>query len=399
MCLPCRQLGVAPSKRYGLGQQAVAETRVTQTGADVVIVGAGIAGISTAYYLGMAGIRSVVIEKDAVGSHASGFAFGGLGALSGSGVPGPTFPVAAKGARLHRELSEALPDQIGIDTEFRRRPAMALAFTEEEVRTARADQGTRRAEIGNTAQWVDGDEARSIEPSISPEALGGIYTEDGAEVEPYKLVLAMTQAAEGLGATVRHGRVTGLRRDGKGGLRVELDTGLVPCGRVVLAMGPWGGGASDWLDVPIQVRPLKGQILRLSAPGPPIRCSVGYAGNYAITKSDGLVWAGTTEEEAGFDEAPTSQGRDHIMGALLKMAPSLSDSRLVRQTACLRPLSSDRLLVLGEVPGWDGVYIATGAGRSGIALGPAMGKIVADLITNGSTDIPLDAFAPGRFAP
>ena len=54
---------------------------------DVVIVGGGIVGIATAYFLGRAGVRSTVVERDAVGSHASGFAFGGLSPLAGSGIP------------------------------------------------------------------------------------------------------------------------------------------------------------------------------------------------------------------------------------------------------------------------------------------------------------------------
>jgi glycine/D-amino acid oxidase-like deaminating enzyme len=54
--------------------------------------------------------------------------------------------------------------------------------------------------------------------------------------------------------------------------------------------------------------------------------------------------------------------------------------------------------VLGAVPGWDNVYMATGAGRGGILLGPAMGRMIADLITRGSSDIPINAFDPGRFA-
>ena len=71
---------------------------------DVVIVGGGVAGIATAYYLGRAGVKSLVVERDAVGSHASGFAYGGIGSQSAAG-PGPTALVAAEGARLHRQLS------------------------------------------------------------------------------------------------------------------------------------------------------------------------------------------------------------------------------------------------------------------------------------------------------
>ena len=74
----------------------------------VVIVGGGIVGMVTAYYLAKAGLPSVVIERDAIGSHASGFAYGGLSPVSGFGIPGPHAEVAQDGMRLHRELAETI---------------------------------------------------------------------------------------------------------------------------------------------------------------------------------------------------------------------------------------------------------------------------------------------------
>ena len=207
----------------------------------------------------------------------------------------------------------------------------------------------------------------------------------------------MAGAAERLGATIRHGNVMGLNRQGPKVTSVEIEGETLACDRVVVATGPWSGAAGSWLGVKIDVRPLKGQILRLRAPGAPFHCSIGWAANYATTKPDGLLWTGTTEEDVGFDESPTASGRDSIMRSLLKMIPSLTEAQLVQQTACVRPLSSDGLPVLGPVEGWEGVYIATGAGRKGILLGPAMGRATADMITKGSPDIPTEALGHGRF--
>ena len=162
--------------------------------------------------------------------------------------------------------------------------------------------------------------------------------------------------------------------------------------------GPWSAEASSWASLDIPIRPLKGQILRLRAPGAPFDCSVGWAGNYANTKMDGLLWTGTTEEEAGFDENPTAAGRDQIMASLLKMIPSLLDAELVQHTACLRPLSVDGIPILGAVPGMEGAYVATGAGRKGILLGPGMAKALTDLIVKGAAEITIEPFSPARFA-
>ena len=86
------------------------------------------------------------------------------------------------------------------------------------------------------------------------------------------------------------------------------------------------------------------------------------------------------------------------MAAVTRNVPSLSEGEVVLHTACVRPLSADRKLVLGEVRGLDGAYVATGGGRLGLMLGPAMARLAADLVTRGVARMPLDEFDPGRFA-
>ena len=361
---------------------------------DVVIIGGGIAGITTAYFLGKLGVKSTVIEKDDIGIHASGLAYGGIG--TGLITGGPTGPIIAEGARLHRQFAESLPEQTGINFDFRERPSLLLAFTNDEATTAK-NSIPKNPQDGHLIQWLEQHEAKSIEPRISSAALGGVYTSCGAELEPYRLMLALAQAAERLGANISYGEVTNLiKRNGRV-VGVKLGDDEISCGHVVVAMGPWSGKASTWLNVTIPIRPLKGQILRLRATGQPYLCSIGWRSNYAGTKADGLVWTGSTEEDVGFDQTATNKAREEIISSATKMLPSLKGSQVIRQTACLRPMSPDKLLIIGQIESCPGVYIATGGGRSGISLGPAIGRITADLITTGSTDIPISAFDPGRF--
>ena len=370
---------------------------MTKSSADVVIVGGGIAGMATAYYLAKSGVRSVVVERDAIGSHASGFAYGGLMPLSGFGIPGPQAEIAQDGMRLHRELSKSLLEETGIDVDFRVRFSLSLAFTDADVRRLHAAMPWQQ-QPGYAVRWLDCADARRVEPRISDETLGATLTEGGGGVEPYRLVLALARAAERLGVTVRHGRAIGLQRDGARITGVVLEREVLSCAAAVLALGPWSAEASGWIGVPIEVRPLKGQILRLQAPGPPLECSVGWGQKYATTKTDGLLWAGTTEEEAGFDEESTVAARDEIGAALVRMLPAMADAQVAQHTACLRPVASDGLLVLGGVPGFDGVYVATGGGKKGILYGPALGHALADLLIGRDTRTTLDAFSPGRFA-
>lgn len=362
--------------------------------ADVVVVGGGIVGISTAYFLASAGLSTVVVERDAVGVHASGFAYGGL---TGLVAPGPIRPLAREGWRIHRELAESLPEQTGANTEFRYRPSLALALSEEDAEAATAELAWRTAEDGYAVRWVEPGDVAAIEPRVSAVTFGGVYTEGVADLNPYRFMLALAKAAEMKGASVVAGRATGLTRERGRVTGVTLDGDEIAAGHVVLAMGPWAEAAVTWVGSSVPIRPLKGQILRLRAPGPPLRTSIGWNGNYAVTKPDGLVWTGTTEEEVGFDERPSAEAREHITRAFMRVLPFLGEAELARQTACLRPITPDRLPLLGPAPELENVCVATGAGRSGILLGPAMGKAAADLVTTGESTIPIGPFDLRRF--
>ena len=139
---------------------------MVKSSADVVIVGGGIAGMTTAYYLAKARVASVVVERDAIGSHASGFAYGGLSPLSGFGIPGPLAEIAQDGMRLHLELSKSVVEETGIDVDFRVRSSLALAFTEADVRRLRAALSWQQ-QPGYAVRWLDVAEARRVEPRIA----------------------------------------------------------------------------------------------------------------------------------------------------------------------------------------------------------------------------------------
>src|SRR3989441_5810525 len=187
---------------------------MAESSADVVIVGGGIAGMTAAYYLAKSGVPSVVVERDAIGSHASGFAYGGLSPLSGFGIPGPLAEVAQHGMRLHRELSKSLLEETGIDVDFRMRASLALAFTDADVRRLQAALPWQQGQPGYAVRWLDIADARRVEPRIADEALGATLIEGGGAVEPYRLVLALTRAAERLGVGGRPRRAVGPRRGG-----------------------------------------------------------------------------------------------------------------------------------------------------------------------------------------
>ena len=188
--------------------------------ADVVIVGGGLVGVATAYFLAREGVECIVVERDGIASHASGFSYAALGTFDESGMDGPHFDVASLGMRLHRELAQSLLDETGVNVEFRERPSLTLAFDEREAAAAQSPQGWERERrswevdvLGHTVAWLDPEEARRVEPRINPDVAGALYTEGTCDVNAQRLALALAMAAEQRGARVIRAAVTGLSKD------------------------------------------------------------------------------------------------------------------------------------------------------------------------------------------
>ncbi len=372
---------------------------MTDNARDVIIVGGGIVGCLTAFLLAREGLRVTLLEADSVGSHASGFAFGEMGALEGIGIPDPLLDFSVWSLQRHHRLSQEFKEASGVDNQVQVTNRLSLAFDEESVAGLKKNLVWQQKVEAFNVRWLEPEEVVKVEPMASPLSLGGVHVQNAASVEPYRHTLAAAQSAEKHGVEILQRRVTGLLSQGQQCAGVTFDGGRMEAGMVVLAMGPWAGQASAWCGLEIPVRPLKGQILRLENGAGPIKTSLYWSGSYVVTKPDGLTWAGTTEEEVGFDEETTPQARDSIMADLLKMAPALTDARLAQHTACLRPLSIDGMPIVGKAPGWENLYISTGADRKGILWSTGMSFGLADLILKGKTDVPGVAhLSPGRFA-
>ena len=365
---------------------------------DAIIVGGGIVGCLTAYLLAREGLSVTLLEKDAVGSHASGFSFGEMGSLEGAGIPHPLLDFSVWCLQRHRGLAGELKEASGVDNQFSHIDRLKLALNEVEVASYQEALKWQQQVRDFQVEWLNPNQVVEVEPMANPNCLGAVYARGSAAVEPYRHTLAAAQAGENAGIEVLLRHATGLLIEGDRCLGVTYDGGSLEAGVVVLAMGPWTQKASTWFRFNVPVTPLKGQILRLQHAGAPVKTSLHWNGNYVATKPDGLTWAGTTEEEVGFDEEPTPQARDQIMRDLLKMAPSLSDAQLVQHTACLRPLSGDGIPIVGKAPGWTNLYLGTGAGRKGILWSTGMSFGLTDLILNRSSQVPgLEFLDPGRF--
>ncbi len=365
---------------------------------DVVVIGAGIVGSMSSYLLARRGLSVALLEPDAPGSHASGFAFGGLDPLNGIGVPVPLLDFSLHCLGRHQDVARELQSATGIDTRFQPRDRLYLAFDDADVQQYAASLAWMKDVPGFDVHWVNGNAARKLEPKVNPDCTGALHQQGAASVDAYSLTLAAVRAAERHGAELVPQRATGLERRGERVGAVACADGKIEAGAVIVAMGPWSQLVSGWCGVSLPVEPLKGQILRMRHDGDPFNLALNYGGNYVDSKNDGLVWAGSTEEEAGFDDSPDSQGRDAILEHVARMAPALAGAPLAQHTACLRPVTPDGIPIAGRLPGWDNLYVATGAGRKGILWSIGMCDIITELIAEGETQVAgAEHLTPARF--
>ena len=365
---------------------------------DVVVVGGGAAGCSVARYLAQAGLKVTIVEREGIGGQASGFSAGGLNPLQGTGIPGPLGPFAIESFRMHLSLWDELKEETGIDYEGRIVSHIKVALSEADLLDLHEIEDAFRPVQGFEARWLDARELIDLEPRISPGVVSGVIAKGNAALDSFKYTLALSESARKHGAVFRSSTVRGLEKGNGSVTGIILEDGTISCGQVVLAMGPWSRQAEAWLDAYIPVDPLKGEILRLDCPGAPLTHDISGAGGSLYPKPDGLVWCGSTEEWRGFDRMSSESAHQSILQRAIGLVPDLAEATLALHTACLRPVTPDWLPIIGRVPAWDNVHLATGAGKKGILLSPGIGKSTADLIVRGETELSIGAFGPERFA-
>ncbi len=368
--------------------------------ADVVVVGGGVMGCSTAYFLAADhGIRSVIVERDAVASGASGGAAGELGAVGRHRYSIEYTRFLLDAIRMHTEIAETLVAESGVDYLFSDIPILRPALDEEEARDLQAQMGWQR-EIGIDVEWLDETQVRSLGTWLTEEALGAAYTTE-KQLEAYPFAIALAQACEKRGVSIRTAEVNGVLRDGDHACGVTLASGeRIEAGAVLVANGPWSQHTSEWLGMEVPVVPLRGQIVHLAPPdGVPMPThSIFHETGYVLPKAGGDLLVGTTEELVGFDPYPTMEAQNSILEAVIRIAPNVLDAPIRDLTACLRPYSPDQMPILGPVPGTGSLYLSTGHGYKGITLAIISGKAMAQQIANGRSDIDISPFSPTRFA-
>lgn len=365
---------------------------------DTIVVGGGLVGVSLGYELVSRGANVHVVDAG----------FPGQATRAGAGIISPEttvhphpqfFDLAMRAGEHHRRLADSLGGP-GTENGYEPCSLLRVALGPGEDPFFRETASLMGARTPGVLEPCGVDEAQAMFPPLTrPRQV--LVHRGAARVDGSLLRDRLLHEAIGQGLTVRSGKVDGLRTNGDRVQSVSVDGAWVPCGSLALCGGAWTAQLSGLLGVDLPVSPQKGQIVHVHLPGkdsagwPIVQPVLGY---YLVPWPDGRVaCGGTVEPEAGFDTRSTVAGARELLREAVKLAPGLADATLLHIKNGLRPATPDDMPLLGAVPGLDNAFVATGHGANGLLLGPYSGRLLAELISDGSPSFNLHPFRPDRF--
>ena len=361
---------------------------------SVVIVGGGVIGCFIAFRLAQENVSVTLVEKDSVGSGASGTSAGNV-------IPNRLLygdlelDLGVESLNLFRRHLPEIKERSGIDILDQDVRYLFAALDDDEVRTTTGDLQAMQA-AGLRAEWMSGAEARRLEPRLSPEVRGGLLHQDCIQIDGQRFVSALVASAEDLGATVVHAEAVGLRHEGARVTGVLLQ-GVpdISCDTVILAMGGHAGVvAPDWLGINLPIRPHALQKLHLRIIGRVQPFAVNWGGVNVITRKDGLTHAGSRHDDTGFEARTTEEGREWLLERVRAILPGLQ-AEVVEAGAAAAAETADNVPMIGPIPGFDGVYLASPA-TDGFHVSSGVAEIFAELLVHGREHRLLPQLLPER---
>jgi D-amino-acid dehydrogenase len=414
------------------------------SGNRVVVIGGGVIGVSSAYYLAREGAEVTLVDK---GEVCAGSSYGNAGLI----VPSHVIPLAAPGVwwqgvkwmlspespfyikpRLDLELARwlwrfraacsparmrrAMPllrrlgveslglyrdlaEKGGFDFGFRQSGSMTVFFSAEGLAHGR-EEARLLAEAGAAVEILDGPAAQAAEPALRPGVVGALHNREDALLVPDRFVKGLAQLAASLGVRIATGfEVLGFRTAGDRITGVETTRGRIDADTVVLAAGAWSPGIGRALGLRVPIQPAKGYSLtyRRPARGPSIPL-LPAEGRFSVTPMGEFLRFGGTLELAGLDLSVNQRRVDALRRNALRCIEGADALTLLEIWRGLRPCTPDGLPLLGRSRRFENLVLAAGHAMIGMSLGPVTGQLVAQHVARATLAPDLRLLDPNRFS-
>jgi sarcosine oxidase subunit beta len=372
--------------------------------AEVVIIGGGIVGASIAWHLSEAGCRNVlIVEREShQGKGSTGKSMGGVRAQFATA---PNIQMSLYSIPFYAAFEERLGHPSG----YRGQGYLFVATKPSHLAYLQTNQALQKKLGLKQARMVTREEIVAVVPQLrADDILGGSFCPTDGFVDPYSVMVGFTTKACEQGATLwRSTEVTAIQRNCSGITGVETTRGPVSTRVVVNAAGPWAASAAALVGVELPVEPMR----RMLIPTEPFD-GVSHEVPMVIDMSNGfhfrpeslgflLAW-NDPEEKLGFNTNFEPSFIEKVLTRAADRVPCFENLAVnpKRAWAGLYEMSPDHHAIIGPVPEVSGFFCANGFSGHGVMHSPATGRIIADLILHGETDVVdnVDVLSPARFA-
>ena len=370
-----------------------------KTTADVVVIGGGIMGASTAYHLAARGCTDVVVVESA-----EMFGLGSTGLNAGGIRYQFATKVNVELSKLSIGMMERFADEMGQEVGLRRCGYLFMLDRSEDLEQFRKNVALQNS-LGVPSRVVSAPEIAALAPEVDVTGIiGGTWCPLDGLVDPNGLLQGYVSNARRLGATLYTSTpATGIDVSGGRVNGVMTKDGSIETRTVVIAAGPWSAqvGAMAAIDLPIQ--PIRRQIA-VTAPIPGLRPDFPFVIDFSRAlyfhrEGNGILTGMSNRDEApGFDTRVDQDWRLHHVEKAMQRLPLLADAEIAAEWAGLYEVTPDDQPILGHIPAVDGLVVCAGFSGHGLMHGPVAGLLMAEEILDGRAEtIDIDSLRWSRF--
>lgn len=351
---------------------------------DVIVIGGGVIGLTSAYELARAGLRVTVLERQQFGQEAS---WAGAGMLPPAKTSGPAALRELMRRSVHRwpSLSAELHSLTGIDNQYSQCGAIQISTHAELA----ADMQKWIAEDVPVRQFSPV-QLQALEPAMNVDPHPAFELPTMSQVRNPRHLQALISACQKQAVELHANcEVKQFRLRGTRIRSVTTRNNEHAADQVVLAAGAWSGAICDAVRLSLDVKPIRGQMVLFGPQRIRLTRIIERGKQYLVPRRDGRILVGSTEEDAGFEKRTTQAGIESLLEFARDAIPELQDAQIEQTWSGLRPAAVRGFPYVGRHSSIDNLTVATGHFRDGLAQSPTTGEIVRDLILDCPLPFPL----------